>query len=161
MAKRSKRESGSKAEQFAGSQAELARILGVGRRTVTEWVRHRLWLFGRTGPYPVAAIGEWRARVLHQAQPREVNGKARERIDEERAEILRLRRQQLEGTLVPKDAVEKTVAALTAVYVAELEALPQRLCRPLAGLDVAEVRDGLREAVGGVRDRLTERMEHG
>ena len=145
--------------RMAGTQRALGQALGVTDRTVREWTRRSDWPFGGA-PYPIAAVRRWRSATLTQGNGHEPS-EARRRIDEERAEILRLRRQQLEGTLVPHDAVEKMAADLTAVYLAEIEALPQRLCRQLAGMDVAEVRAGLREAVDAIRDRLTDRMEHG
>ena len=144
---------GKSVRKTAPTQADLARVMGVSRKAVSQYTRRPDWEWGRSGPFPVRPILAWRdamlspnpADAVHDAgdPPGSASGGTLQRIRVgkeaaltrvaiERAANLKLDRLVKERQLVSREATEERVARNNNAIRLGLQRIARALRQPLA-----------------------------
>jgi aminoglycoside phosphotransferase (APT) family kinase protein len=133
----------------------------VAKRTLIRW--SELGMPQRAdGLYDVAEIKAWRARGMGQGEGAtegeddETGGEHYwKRVQaKEQALLSRIKRERLEGLLLPKSEVDKREARLMAIAKAALMAFPRGLPPLLEGRDMHQMEAIIDEQVRGVLARM-------
>jgi len=135
------------------NKRELALILGVSERSLTEWQRNGLPIAldagrGASNQYDTANVIAWMiARELAGAA-KETN---RERLDRLQGDKIEMDLAKARGVLVPIEEVEPAIAQFVLDAVAVLEGLPEKYA-PI--LDAADGLDAIYAALVDMKDQI-------
>lgn len=135
------------------NKRELALILGVSERSLTEWQRNGLPIAldagrGASNQYDTANVIAWMIA-------RELSGAAkethRERLDRLQGDKIEMDLAKARGVLVPIEEVEPAIAQFVLDAVAVLEGLPEKYA-PI--LDAADGLDAIYAALVDMKDQI-------
>lgn len=111
------------------NKKQLADIMGVSERTLTDWQVSGMPIMsvggrGMENQYDTAAVVGWRIQRALQGATKETEKERRDRLE---ADLLELRIAEKTAGLVPADAVEGIWTTAILAARAELRALPDNL----------------------------------
>jgi phage terminase Nu1 subunit (DNA packaging protein) len=124
-----------------GSTADLAQLLGLTERAITKLATKRIFRRVTEGvfdlPDSVQAYLAYREGVVADQHGQGDFGRARAALFLERSRLTRLRREEVEGTLVPVAQFVAGWSQVCAVFRNKMLAIPSKLAPRLIGLKVA------------------------
>lgn len=144
------------------TRAEIAEAFGVDLRTVTNWNKDGMPRH-KSGCYSLPAVIKWRReKDLLAAKPKD-NDEEKEKdrwlgeVRKEQARTARLKRLELQETLVPKETMFQIMAEEVTAAKSAFRGMRRKLPPRLAGLDVAQIEILLGEEVDEILKRLARR----
>jgi len=125
-------------------RSELAKVLGVTARTVTNWFK-RGCPRNNDGTYRIRDVFDWAIEETKKAvAPTEEPDEAQRWLTEfrkERAKITALERKQREGSLIPIKEVERAFTARCYEFSRTLLLMPRRISHRLAAKSKKRLRE--------------------
>lgn len=140
------------------NKVELAAIVGVSERTLTEWQREGLPFVraerGASNHYDTAEVIKWMLAREAKARSPDQEGE-RDRLARLQGDMLELTIGEKRQTLIPSAEIEPAWSALVVAARQSLLAMPVRLAPIVIGMtDVDQVRELLDEQVNDALAKL-------